>query len=442
MPTSQRPWLRRFWGIPPLLIGLALVLLAPKVQSGPQPANPEERATKVRVLAVRPVPIQPRLVGYGTVQASRTWEAVAEVAGPVVWLADTAQSGETVSAGTELIRIGESDYQLALAQIDAQLKASTIRNRTSEASLALAEKDLALLTADYERKKDLAAKGAGAQNAVDAAERLTLNGQSQVQSLRNAIDLNQAERGVLEAQRQAALLNLERTHLKAPFDLRITDVRVSEMQYANRGQLLLTADALDAVEVEARFPVGALRPLITLTNQDSTAQGVLSLQATVRLRTPTHSVTWPAQIDRVSGVIDPQTQALGVVVRIDDPLSQARPGKRPPLLRNTFVEVELSAQSAEAQLILPRSAVHGGQVYVVTAENRLELRPVQVRFTHENYAVLQKGVTAGEQVVVSDLLTPVPGMLLAPQEDPKAQRALMTQATGQVPPSTGKGGSK
>jgi hypothetical protein len=443
MSSSLHRWSRRFWGVIPLLLGFVLVWAAPKAQSGPSPSENQERPVKVRVIQITPLEVSPRLVGYGLVRAARTWEAVAEVAAPVVWLAESARSGLIVPEGTELIRLDDADYRLALAQVEAQLKAAEVRKRTTQASLLLAEKDLSLLKADYLRKQDLASKGAGAQNTVDAAERQMLNGLSQVQNLKHALDLGDAERGVLEAQKQAAQLSLKRTVIRAPFKVRLTEVKVGEMQYANRGQLLLTADGVDAVEVEARFAVGALRPLILsggprTANSAELVPGVMDLEARVRLKTATHTVEWSAQVSRVSGVIDAQTQSLGVVAAIQSPLEQAEPGNRPPLLRNTFVEVELRAKPGKRQMVLPRSAIRRGRVFVVNEENRLEIRPVEIQFSQGNYAVLKSGLQAGERLIVSDVLTPIESMLLEPQEDPKTKKALIAEATGKAPSEEGK----
>ncbi len=216
--------------------------------------------------------------------------------------------------------------------------------------------------------------------------------------------------------------------------MRITDVKIGEAQYANKGQLLFTADGLDVAEVEAQFPIGILRPLIAATTGagDTPAVAVTGLQAKVRLRTATHMAEWSARIDRAAGAIDPETQSLGVVVAIDDPAGQAMPGKRPPLLRNTFVEVELVAPEMEGQLAVPLSAIHAGKVHVVGAENRLDIRDAEIAFSQRGFAVLKGGVQAGEMIVTSDLASAVPGMLLDPQEDRKSKRRMVEAATGKA----------
>lgn len=428
--SNPRRWLRRFWLFPPLLLGVALFWFAPRLQKDPVAPAPVERAVKVRTLKVPALKVQPVAVGYGTTRAVQTWEAVAEVAGSVKWLSSEARSGALVQKGQVLLRIDDASYRLNLSQLQAQLEAAQIREQTTWSSLQLAEKDLSLLMADYQRQQSLVNRGISPRNTLETAERQLLGRQGELQNLRNTLALHKAEQEVIAAQRAAAELELARTVLRAPFDLRVTEVKIGPAQYANRGQLLLSADSLEAVEVEARFPVGRLRPLIRSDREAlDLAQGVRGLQAQVRLQSSTHQIVWPAQIERVAGVIEASTQSLGVVVRVERPLESAVPGERPPLLRNTFVEVELRADGHQVQPVIPQAALHEGKVFVVDAEQRLELRTVQVQFAQDNYVVLAGGLQPQEQVIVSDLVAAVPGMLLNPQEDPKAKAALL-RATG------------
>ncbi len=432
----NRIWSRRLLILPPILIGAAVILFSPQIKSGPQTTESVERATKVRAMTVSELAVMPRAVGYGTVGPARTWEAVAEVAGQVAWVSKDLKNGRTVSAGEEMLRIEDVNYRLALAQIEAQMQASDVKAKTTRVSLAIVEKEFKLLRDDYTRKKGLVAKGAISKSSVEVAERQMLNGEAQVQNLKNALELNRVERQVLLAQKASAEHDLERTHVIAPFDVRLTDVKIGLAQYANKGQLLFTADGLDVAEIEAQFPVGALRPLIRASVQgDKSAAGigVMGLSAVVRLRTATHIVEWPARIARVSGVIDPQTQSLGVVVAIDHPADLAQPGKRPPLYRNTFVEVELKSGPMKDRIVVPLSSLHRGRIYVVSEDNRLEVRKVEIDFAQGGYAVLKKGVKPGERIVTSDLASAIDGMLLDPQDDKKAKKRMVIEATGKEP---------
>jgi multidrug efflux pump subunit AcrA (membrane-fusion protein) len=410
------------------------------MKSPPEKVEAVERAVKVRVIEAPSLLIIPRAVGYGMTKAARTWEAVAEVAGRVAWISDELKSGKLVDQGTELLRIDDASYRLALTQAETQLNALEVKDKTTRASLALEERSQLLLRNDIERKRKLKQQGTLSASIFEEAQRSFLKGEVLVQNLKNTLALNAAEREVLNTQKANAELDLVRTRFVAPFAARVTERKVNQAQYANKGQLLFSADGLEAVEIEARFPIGKLRPLIAGRESaeenkgmgaTERAPGALKLDALVRLRTATHMVEWDARVDRVAGVIDPQTQSIGVVVVVEEPYAQARPGQRPPLVRNTFVEVELSKKPKGKPVVVPTTALHDGKIYILDKENRLEIRPVKSLFVQGGATAIANGLETGETVVVSELVPAMAGMLLDPIVDEKAMKRLKMEASGQ-----------
>jgi hypothetical protein len=60
---------------------------------------------------------------------------------------------------------------------------------------------------------------------------------------------------------------------------------------------------------------------------------------------------------------------------------------------------------------MPRMALRNeNKVYVINAENRLEIRTVDVLSTSEDRVLVRAGVVAGERVVTSTLPNAVDGM--------------------------------
>lgn len=415
----------------PVALAGSFFFIAPSLQQKPQKAEIVEKAVKAKTIKAPELKVTYKAIGYGKTRAIHSWEAVAQVPGPVSFMSDALRSGEFVAEGAELLRIDDAQYQLALVQADTQLAALDTKNETSIALLGLEEKAQALLNSDLERKQKLMKAGSISNAVFEETQRAHIKGAVTVQSLKNSLVLNRAERRVVETQLKNAELDLARTKLVAPFDIRITEVAIGPSQYANRGQLLFSADDTSAVEIEARFPVGQLRALISAKkadNADSSA-GAMSLDAKVRLQTATHKVEWTGVVDRAAGLIDPDTQTLGVVVRIDDPYKQAIPGQRPGLLRNTFVEVELSKTSAKKQLVVPKTALHSGKVYVLDENSRLTIRDVKISHQTGSYVVIASGITSGEAVVISSVLGQA-GMLIEAQDDETALKKLKMLASG------------
>ena len=105
-----------------ILLGVAVIVSASLLKRPPKQIPIVEQPVKVRAIKVPSLDVIPRSNGYGRVTPARSWDAVAEVAGQVVWIADELRGGRVVTAGTELLRIEDANYQLILAQTQAQLE--------------------------------------------------------------------------------------------------------------------------------------------------------------------------------------------------------------------------------------------------------------------------------------------------------------------------------
>ena len=130
--------------------------------------------------------------------------------------------------------------------------------------------------------------------------------------------------------------------------------------------------------------------------------------------------------------IDPETGTLTFFVTVDEPYAGLIPGKRPPLVTNMYVEVELSGRPLADRFAVPRSSVHNNQVYICTPDNRLEIRPVDPEFSMADLTVLVGGLKEGERLVLSDLVPAVDGMKLFPKEDEDTRNRVKAQAAGEA----------
>ncbi|GAB4352739.1 MAG: efflux RND transporter periplasmic adaptor subunit [Oricola sp.] len=396
-----------------------------------QPAGKERspQPVPVRVITMQPLELLPRVVGYGTVEPARDWRAVARVDGEVVETSELLANGEIASAGTQLLRIDDTDLRLSLAQVDAQLAALDVKDETLSSSLEISRSDLELSRNELKRQQDLSTQGVATQAALDQIRRQELAARAKVVEIENQLSLNAAEREILKAQRATLARSLDFTSVKAPYDVRIGSVEAELGQVVSRGQTLFTAEGVDVAEIAAQFSIGRIGPLVRTLGDGGT---VLDLDAKVRLPAPGHSVSWDATVARVGEAIDARTQSASVVVRVDDPLGQAEAGRRPPLRRNMFVEVELSAPARKA-LVAPVDAVRDGEARVAAGDGTLETRQVQVDFTVDSAAIVTGGLAPGDRLVVTDPAVAVPGMAVKPVEDEALGKELAKIAAGTEP---------
>jgi RND family efflux transporter MFP subunit len=432
MNDERTPRWRVVWILPPVLVGIAFVVFMAGDRQAPSTHDLAEEARPVRVIEAVRIALTPWASGYGTVRPAKVWAAVAQVPGRVVETYDRLRDGEIVTAGTLLFRIDPVDTELRVAQVMAELAELEVRRVNAESSLALDQRSLELAEREQRRIARLAANGTASQSDVDDAERAVLNARTVVQNTRNTIALFPAQRRLLEARLAQAERDLANTEVRAPFDLRVTDLAVERDQYVGVGQTLFRGDAVEGVEITAQVEISALRhlfynrdePIPSIAAMPGAMAAFTGFRPLVRMDLGDGIAEWEADFVRFSDEVDPQTRTIGVVVAVDDPLGKAVPGRRPPLSKGMFVQVIIRGRTQPDRLVVPRTAVRNGIVYRLDDTNRLQVAPVSVQFSLGAVSVIEQGVTAGDTIVVSDLVPAVTGMLLAPVPDADAQAVL------------------
>lgn len=452
MTIDRKTLWKRLLIIPPVLVGIGIVAVAVRDRDAPDQKPASEIAQKVRIIEAPAITLVPRALGYGNVQPEKVWEAVAQVSGTVIEIHPQLKKGALLAEGTVLLGIDPTDYQLIIDRIKAEIRAINarvreldIRRKNTEASISIEKRSMAINERELARKKDLATRSAVSQSAVDQEERGLLAISQSVQNLQNTLNLIPAEHARLLAELEAsrakladADLDLRRTKIFAPFDLRIAGVNVERTQFVNQGQVMATADGIDVAEVAAQVPIDKVRQLISggILDQVPIAKvmdnlgDMLGLQPVVRLRTGDHSTEWPAHVVRVSDTIDPQTRTVGIIVAVNSPYQTVNVGQRPPLAKNMYVEVELRGRPRANQIVIPLAALHDRRVYVINDKNRLEIRPVEISFQQGRLVLIKSGLEAGERIVVSDLVPAINGMLMDPTLDKATANRISEDAAG------------
>lgn len=452
----RSPRLRLLLVLPPLVLGVVLIMAMGSGRQPPVRAQSTAPPTPVRVLEVPRSTVVPRVVAYGVVQPDRVWQGVAEVSGRLIEVSPLLRRGAIVPEGTPLVRIDPSDYRLTLAQRKAQKQDLEAQKRNLEASLAIEDGSLDLARRDLSRKETLAARGAVSTAALDEARRTALSTEQTVQNLRNSLNLIPAQMAQVEAQISQAELDLARTTLSAPFDLRVAEAGVTEGRYAQRGEVLVEGDSIAKAEVEAQVPLDRMLAIAegaaalpgglaggagegpagdqtsALGSASRHIHEALGLSASVRLRAGEREVAWTGRVERISDTVDPRTRTIGVIVVVEEPYRHVEPGVRPPLVKNMFVEVLLTGAARADRVVVPRQALHDGAVFLVTGDGTLERRPVTLGYAQDGFAVVTDGLAGGETLVLSDLVPAVVGMALDPRPDDAARDRLIAEAGGEA----------
>jgi multidrug efflux pump subunit AcrA (membrane-fusion protein) len=424
--------------LPPIALGIAAAVWM--ITSAPGPAQVEGAAPAlpVRVMTVAAEDIRPTVTAWGNLRAAETWIAVAEVQGEVIWRHPDLEPGRLIPAGTEVLRIDPADYELALAQAEADLAAFAAESAQLAAEVAnttrileLERERLALAEADLVRVRTLTEQGTLPQSRADEAERATLLARRTVAELENALALIPAREARIAAQiarSEAAIArarrSLENTTLTTPFDLRVSEVSAERFQTVAPGQVVIRADGIAAAEVVAHLAIESFRSLLGDAPAAISLADMMRVGPAVRIDVSLSPLSdpaqvWPARVVRIEGALDARARTVPVVVMVDDPYEGADPPRRLPLVSNMQVGLTFQGARLTGVIAIPETALHGGQLRVVGTDDLLELRPVVMAFAQGGRVVIAEGLSPGDRVVIDDIAPAIPGMALTPVEAPE-----------------------
>lgn len=409
----------------------------------------------VEIITTKNIPFRARITAYGNVKPAISLNSTAEVSGKISYVHPNLKAGEMILANTLVVRIEAKDYAGTLIQTEADLSASRSslkelgeEEKTTQRSLTLAKSNLKVGEAEYARLETGYKKGAISQSGLDAEKQKVIQLKQQVEDLQGKINGFASRRQSIKAQINRAKQEVEnretilgRTEISLPFDARIGAVSVDESEFVTVGSPLFEAIDLKGVEIAAQLPLDSMRKLVSHLEGTikinklpfRTGGGIndrLKLSAYVRLVNGMPGAVWKARVLRISDSIDPTRQTMGVVVGVEGSYDKRIPGKRPPLLKGMYTSIDIFAPEYPA-LVIPRKAVHQGRVYIVDADDRLEIRSVDIQLVQGDLVVIRSGIEAGEKVIITDLIPVIEGMPLQVIPNSKFEKDMHQRALGE-----------
>lgn len=350
----------------------AFILVAAIMLATKQPPEKKKPETPVPFVTTEVVDMQPyafEVQSQGLVEARYHTELVAQVSGEIVQVADVFVRGGIVNKGAVLARIDPSNYQVNLEQAKANLA-------SARATFVLERAQGQVAEAEW-------------QNITDAEpSQLGLRKPQQAQAL--------ASVKAAEASLQQAEKDLQRTTIVAPFDAIIESRAVSPGGFVNVGSAI--GSLMDIAVAEVRLPINK-------NHFRYLQQRGLDAAVTLTAQIGEQQLQWQAKVIRDEGVVDDDTRMIYLVAALDKPYSSQ--ATRLPF--GTFVQASIAGRELASAARLPRSAIRDGMVATVV-DKRLKLQPVTVERHEGKYAVVSRGVTDGDRVLISALDNPVEGM--------------------------------
>jgi RND family efflux transporter MFP subunit len=294
------------------------------------------------------------------------------------------KDGDAVKAGQVLFVIEPKPYQLALEQAEAGQYSAAASTKQTEA--------------DYNRQVDLAAKNISSQSTLDQATA--------------AKDAAIAKQKQSEADIEQAKLNLSYTEVKAPFDGIVTAREVSLGQLVGAGgpTTLATIVQLDPIYVNfavSETDVQSIRAGIR--ERGLTSEDLKKIPIEVGLQSE-KGYPHKGTLDYAAPSV---TAATGTLM-----VRGVLPNKDRALLPGYFVRVRVPRAAQPDMLLVPDRVVgsdQGGRyVLVANKDDVVEQRKVELGQLVGDLRVITKGITPQDRVVISGLMTVIPGQKIEP----------------------------
>ncbi len=359
-----------------LAVAAGIAALAVHSITRPPQAAPPAAAVPVVTALVQQGDVPVILSGLGTVQALNTATIRSQATG-LLQSVDFVE-GQEVHRGDTLAQIDPRPLQARLAQAEAQM--------------ARDQAQLANIEVNINRNLPLLSRGF-------ATDQQVTDQRSQAAQIGSAVKSDQA--AMDDAQTQ-----LSYATLTAPFD-GVTGVRridVGNVIHPTDAEGLVTMTQVQPIAVLMTLPAASIAQV-----QDALAAGAVPAVAYDQAGA---QVLDTGQLLLVNNQADPQTGTVQLKALFPNLQRRLWPG--------TFVNVELTTSVAKAALTVPADAVQQGPqgafIYVVGADGKAEVRPVQAGQQRRDVAVITQGLNPGETVVVQGQYRLTAGVAVVPSK--------------------------
>jgi len=353
-----------------LLLAAALPLAGCKPSSAAPKAAGPPPPVPVQVAVTQQLDVPRIIQSVGVVQALRTVAVKSQVDGMIAEI--HFREGDEVKTGDLLVTLDRRPFENSL--------------RIARADLANARAESAKAAADMERYQRL-----DQQEAISKEQFALLTTKAET------------TRALVQA-KEAAVANAELllgyTTIRAPIAGRTGQLILHEgalVKANDVNQSIVTLNQLTPIATAFSVPERALNDIRAALARGDAAVSVIDQSAGVT-RTD-------GRLSFFDNAVDPTTGTITLKASFENADHALWPGQ--------FVQVHTRVGLDRGALVVPSSAVQTGQdaaqVYVVNADNTIDIRPVKVARTSGDTTLLTEGVRAGETVVTDGHLRLTPG---------------------------------
>jgi len=332
------------------------------------------------------------LDGIGNVQAFYTVQLRTRVDGQIVKV--NFKEGQLVKEGDSLVEIDPRPFQVQLEQARGQLAKDEALLGQAKANEARDSDSERYARAEAERYGNLFAQGIVSKEQGDQYKTTADTQAEAVAADHAAIDSAQAQIVADKAAIDSANLQLTYAHITAPLTGRIglRMVDPGNIVHATDTNALAVITQLQPIAVIFNLPSDNL-PQVSRIVAEGRTLPVFAYDHDLRTKLAAGKlVTIDNQIDQTTGTVK---------------LKAVFDNADLTLFPNQFVNARMLIDTRRGAVLLPVAAVqHSPQsafVYVVKPDHTVEVRNVTVGIVEGDRASIEKGVQAGDEVVIDGI---------------------------------------
>ena len=334
------------------------------------PTEVVEKEWLVETISATSKAASPTLRLYGRVQSPSESKLSSVITADVLEV--LALAGNRVTQNDVLVRLDDGDVRNTLLQREAELAElnaqilSENQRYAGDVAAAKIEQEMARLgERSVTRARKMTKSHTGSKAALDDA----LSNQQQrslaVSMRRMSISEHDSRLAQIEARKARALAalelakrDLERTKIVAPFDGRITAMKVSPGNRVGTGEVVVELFDTSVMEIKTQVPSSRLRIVRSAVQDNTLIQGKVLID----------DAQIPVTLDRLGGEVS--QGGVTAFFRIDSE-------RHSDLELGRIVVIHISLPPIDNVIELPFAAVYGGNVVYRVVDDRIKSVRVQ-----------------------------------------------------------------
>jgi RND family efflux transporter MFP subunit len=376
--------------IPIVIVAAAALFFKYQMDTRPKASRtpPTKQAKLVEVVPLQRTNEIAVIPLMGKVIPSRQITLGPEVTGVINVIDPVVVPGGVIQKGQTLFKIDSRDYETIVKQRQGNVAQAMLSLKLESGNQAIAQQEYEML-----------------EEVIEEQDTELLLRKPHLQQ-------TQANFDAAQAMLEQAQLNVRRCTIKVPFNAIIEEKYIDIGGRVSPSSSLVSITGIDEYWIEVPVPENQLRWIQIPRNENQTGSPV-----------KIYNSSWKddqfrkGNVIRLLGQLEEQARRAQLLVSVKDPLCLQDNFSLPKLLIGSYVRVHIEGIQLSDVFQIKREYLRDGEfVFIMNAENKLEIRPVEIIFRGDDIVYIKNGLAEGECLIITDLSAPVEGMDLRLEE--------------------------